>query len=39
MLYIWLKFLVFHKRFPKNTELLLNFLLLHKGFHKNTGFF
>ena len=39
MLYIWLKFHVFHKRFYKNSELWLKLPLLHKGLHNNTEFF
>ena len=39
MLYIWLKFLVFHERFYNNSELWLKFLLFHKSFPENTKFF
>ena len=39
MLRIWLKFLVFHKRFHSNNELWLTSLLFHKNFLKNTLIF
>ena len=35
LLFIWLRFLVFQKRFHKSTELWLKFLLFHNRFHKN----
>ena len=39
MLYIWLKFLVFYKRFHDNNELWLKSLLFKKNFLKNTLIF
>ena len=35
LLFIWLRFLVFQKRFHKSTELWLKFLQFHNRFHKN----
>ena len=39
MLYIWLKFRVFHKGFHSDIGLWLKFLLFHKSFPENTKFF
>ena len=39
MLYTWLKFFVFHKRFHNFSEIWLKLLLLHKIFPENTKFF
>ena len=37
-IYIWLKFLIFHRRLHENTELWLKCLLVHQDLYNNTEF-